>query len=719
LDLLRAGRKDDFLQWLHALPEDIVQDNPWLLFFLTLTKRFKAAKENVVGLEKAYTLFKREGDRRGSLVALAFFIEVSIHTGIHLTPIERLLGEGETLLQSKESDKYEYERAVLWCFLGLGHILGGGDIRKGISACQNAYVLSKHLMDVALQAYALNFSAFGYTFVGEFSLVDDTCEKVEKIIEKSVYPEFKAAQLMLQCILANHRGNFKKAQGLAEKLHFEIERHGFVHMVPWTYEILGYLEVTRGKFSEAEKIGKRYQDAANSLNNGIFGGLAYRLLGLIYLHSGDFEKAREAIDQSIDAFSKKAPSRYHLHRAKIEIGLICIHLKDYERAEKELREASQYFSSISSYISLVETHFALAFLQWHQGRNEDAASHLQIGFKIAEERKYEYFYNLGTKYLIKACLLALELKVEDAIDYSAHLLSTCLSSLAEEELKRLSYHPDMKVREKAWEIRRTIHRSKVPRLRIETLGGFRVSRGDSVIGEEEWDRTQPKQLLKVMVSYGAKGIPKEALIDQLWPEERPKSAESDFKTTLQRLRKSLEPTLHKDFGSSYIHLHDNVVSIDAELCQIDVDLFLSLVKKGEDMEKGGNVREALSNYNKAVEMYKGDFLADELYIPWADKKREELKEKYIELLARTANLNDRQGAVKKAIECHKKAIQADPLLEESYQKLMGLCYSKGMYNEALRAYESCRNVLKKELQSKPDPTTTALYNMIMEKIHST
>jgi two-component SAPR family response regulator len=118
-------------------------------------------------------------------------------------------------------------------------------------------------------------------------------------------------------------------------------------------------------------------------------------------------------------------------------------------------------------------------------------------------------------------------------------------------------------------------------------------------------------------------------------------------------------------------------------------------------------------------MYKGDFLADELYIPWADKKREELKEKYIELLARAANLNDRQGAVKKAIECHKKAIQADPLLEESYQKLMGLCYSKGMYNEALRAYESCRNVLKKELQSKPDPTTTALYNMIMEKIHST
>ena len=319
---------------------------------------------------------------------------------------------------------------------------------------------------------------------------------------------------------------------------------------------------------------------------------------------------------------------------------------------------------------------------------------------------------------MKACLLALELKVEGAIDYAAHLLSTRLSSIAGEDLNKLASHPDSEVREKVWEIRRMIQRSRIPCLRIETLGRFRVFRGDSPIGENEWDRSQPKQLLKVIVSCGARGIPKEALMDQLWPEERPKSAESNFKTTLQRLRKSLEPTIHKDFGSSYIHLHDNVVSVDSERCQVDVDLFLSLLKKGEEMEKAGDVGEALSNYNKAIEMYKGDFLADELYIPWADKKREELKEKYVELLNKTANLNDRQGALKKAIDCYKKAIQADPLLEESYQKLMTLYSSKGMYNEAIRTFETCKRVLKTELKTKPDPMTTALYNKILGKIQS-
>jgi hypothetical protein len=118
------------------------------------------------------------------------------------------------------------------------------------------------------------------------------------------------------------------------------------------------------------------------------------------------------------------------------------------KREKELGEALQYFSSISSYISLAEVHFATAFLRHDQGRKEDAALHLLNGFKVAEERKYEYFYTLGTKYLLKACLLALELNVKGAFDYAVHLLSTRLSPLTEKGLKRFSNHSDLKVKEK-------------------------------------------------------------------------------------------------------------------------------------------------------------------------------------------------------------------------------------------------------------------------------
>jgi LuxR family maltose regulon positive regulatory protein len=716
--LLQKGRIDDLSKWLHALPNGIVQDSPWLFFYLAMTKRFRGGRENLIALQKAYTQFKQQGDTRGTLISLAQLIESFIQTGIHLTPVEALIEEGEAALQQSESNEYPHERAVLWNFVGLGRILGEGDIRKGIWACRNAYSIAKQLGNASLQAYALCFSALGFVLLGEFSLVDEGRKKFEKVIEKSVHPEFRALELTVQCLLANHRGDFSKAEILVEKLQEEIDKHGFLYMAPWIYEISGYLRAFQGKFSEAEKIGKQYLSTAISLKNGLFKGLAFRLLGLIYLHENDFGKARGAIDRSMDAFSSEAPSKYHLNRTRIQMGLVCTHLKEFRRAEKELGEALEYFSSISNYISLGEVHFAIAFLQHDQGMNDDAISHLQNGFKIARERKYEYFYTFGTKYLIKACILALELKVSEAIDYAAHLLSTRLSSLAEEDLKKLSNHPDSRVREKTWEIRRKIHRSKAPPLRIETLGAFRLFRGDSLMEEHEWDRSQPKKLLKTILSSGSERIPKEIIIDELWPEESPTIAEKNFKTTLQRLRKSLEPFIYKDFGSSYIHLHDNIVSLDAELCHVDADRFLSLLKTAEEKKKKGDAKEAFPLYAEALEIYKGDFLPDEIYTSWADKKREDLRVKYIQLLGKMAGLYERRGTMRKAADCYKKAIQADPLIEESYQKLMTFYSSKGMYNEALRTYEDCKKALKRELKTEPDSTTTAIYKKIKEKARS-
>jgi ATP/maltotriose-dependent transcriptional regulator MalT/DNA-binding SARP family transcriptional activator len=718
LDLLQKGRVGDLSKWLLSLPNGTIQDNPWLLFYLAMTRRFMGGRENLVAFEKAYTLFKRQGNVRGMLISLAQLIEASVQAGTHLMPIEMLIEEGETLLGPLELNEYLYEKAVLWYSIGLGRILGEGDIRKGIWACQNAYSISKQLRDISLQAYALCFSALGFVFLGEFSLADEAVKKIEKILEKNVYPEFKAIKLMVQCVLANYRGDFGKAQSLVERLQEEIDKHGFLYMVPWIYEISGYLRAVQEKFSEAEKIGKEYLNTAISLKNGLVKGLAFRLLGLTYLYKNDFEKAREAIDQSVDAFSSEGPSKHHLKRAKINMGLVCAHLKEYRKADAVLREALEYFSFISSSISLAEVHFAFAFLQRDQGKNDEAASHLQTGFKIAEERKYEYFPNLGTKYLIKACLLALELKVSEAINYAAHLLSTRLSSVAEEDFKKLSNHPDSRVREKAWEIRRKIHRSKALPLRIETLGAFRLFRGDCLMEEDEWDRSQPKKLLKTILSYGGERIPKEVIIDELWPEESPRVAEKNFKTTLQRLRKSLEPFIHKDFGSSYIHLHDNIVFLDAELCHVDTERFLSLLKMAEEKQKKGDGKEAFRFYTEALEIYKGDFLPEELYAPWPDKKREELRSKYIQLLEKMASFYERQGAMKKAADCYKKAIQVDPLIEESYQKLMTLYSSKGMYNEALRSYEDCKKALRKELKTQPDSTTTAIYKKILEKVGS-
>jgi DNA-directed RNA polymerase alpha subunit len=59
-------------------------------------------RENLVAFQKAYTLFKQQGDVRGTLLSLAELIQNSVQAGIHLTPIETLIEEGEALPKPQE-----------------------------------------------------------------------------------------------------------------------------------------------------------------------------------------------------------------------------------------------------------------------------------------------------------------------------------------------------------------------------------------------------------------------------------------------------------------------------------------------------------------------------------------------------------------------------------------------------------------------------------------
>jgi ATP/maltotriose-dependent transcriptional regulator MalT len=118
MDLLRKGRKSDLASWLYALPEELVQKNPWLLFYLSMTRQFMGGEENVISLEKAYQLFKENGETKGELICLAQLIATIAQTGIHLFPIHPLIQNAESLLGSTQGDAYLYERATLWNFTG-------------------------------------------------------------------------------------------------------------------------------------------------------------------------------------------------------------------------------------------------------------------------------------------------------------------------------------------------------------------------------------------------------------------------------------------------------------------------------------------------------------------------------------------------------------------------------------------------------------------------
>ncbi len=251
-------------------------------------------------------------------------------------------------------------------------------------------------------------------------------------------------------------------------------------------------------------------------------------------------------------------------------------------------------------------------------------------------------------------------------------------------------------------------------VRVLTFGNFQVFRGETRVPDKNWRARSPKLMLKALIARGASGVPKDLLIDDLWPQASPDSVESQFKMALHRLRYALEPLMDKSRGSSYVILKDNLVSLRKDLCRTDLDEFLSLQKQGKRAEEAGDRGRAILCYRSAIEIYRGDFLAEDLYETWAELERYRLRTMYIDLLYRTAGLYEAQGRSRKAIEYYKMIIKTDPVCEAAYQKLMLIYSNGGMRAEALLTYEDCRKVLEREIGVQPGRLTSSIYKKIIE-----
>jgi DNA-binding SARP family transcriptional activator/CRP-like cAMP-binding protein len=267
---------------------------------------------------------------------------------------------------------------------------------------------------------------------------------------------------------------------------------------------------------------------------------------------------------------------------------------------------------------------------------------------------------------------------------------------------------------KVREMKQAIHRSSIPHLYIRTLGGFQLFRDETLMEEGEWEANQPKLLLKAIIAHRTRGVPKDVLIEALWPEVTPQSGERNFKVILHRLRRALEPEMDRDFGSSYVHLKANLVHLDKELCHVDLEDFLSCCRRGDKKDEEGDIKSAISVYKQAIDLYSGDFLPEDLYIAWAQAKRGELQDRYVTLLFRLGELLEKKGNLKSATDYYKRVLQKDPTSETAYQRLILNYANRGMRNAALKAYEDCVRVLRNELDTEPDDLTTSLYKKLLE-----
>jgi tetratricopeptide (TPR) repeat protein len=127
----------------------------------------------------------------------------------------------------------------------------------------------------------------------------------------------------------------------------------------------------------------------------------------------------------------------------------------------------------------------------------------------------------------------------------------------------------------------------------------------------------------------------------------------------------------------------------------------------------------------AIAAYRGDFLEGfslndtPEFENWAGLQREVWHRRLASVFDRLSQTQAERGEQIAAIETATRWVGHDPLNEAAHRRLMELHFAHGNRSAALQAYEAGREILKRELDTEPEPETQALAERIRTaQIHS-
>lgn len=250
---------------------------------------------------------------------------------------------------------------------------------------------------------------------------------------------------------------------------------------------------------------------------------------------------------------------------------------------------------------------------------------------------------------------------------------------------------------------------------IRLLGPFEVWRGPDRVPASAWGRRKTQALLKVLLVRRGQVFTRDQLIDRLYPEADPAKVAKNLRGRVSELRRALEPDLKHGPDSRYVLSAGEGYCFSAEApCWIDVEAFARALDEARALEEAQRWSEAVSCYRRAVELYRGPFLAEDPYEEWTLEPRERLRERFLVALERLAEAHARLGQHPQAIACCQRALAEDPARESAFRRQMRFQAYAGRTSQALETYRRCVHTLKDQLGVEPDRKTQALYLRIRQ-----
>jgi predicted ATPase/DNA-binding SARP family transcriptional activator len=242
------------------------------------------------------------------------------------------------------------------------------------------------------------------------------------------------------------------------------------------------------------------------------------------------------------------------------------------------------------------------------------------------------------------------------------------------------------------------------KLALHLLGHPQIELDNIVVGIH---RRKVAALLIYLAVQGATHS-REFLSALLWPEYKQSKAFTNLRHTLWEIQHSI--------GGGWLTSDRETIGLrESTNIWVDIREFRSILLEAS-AQKASSYR--IPFLVDAISLYREPFLAGfdlndaPIFTEWASNQMENLQAEYASALSLLSDDYCHIDQAEKAVPPAKKLIRLDPLNEDYHRKLMHVYVQAGQPGAALKQYQICEQVLRRELNTPPQPETLELYNQI-------
>ena len=236
------------------------------------------------------------------------------------------------------------------------------------------------------------------------------------------------------------------------------------------------------------------------------------------------------------------------------------------------------------------------------------------------------------------------------------------------------------------------------RLTLAVLGGFQATVGSRPV-------TLPRKtqaLLTFLALRPGREHTRDKLTALLWADADDGHARHSLRQALFGLRRALGQA--RD-----VLVEGDTLALDPAGVDVDAVTFERLLGKATPAA----VKEAAGVY--LGDLLDGVFVGEAPFDDWLRGERARLREMAITALSALLAEQTGAAATEEALQTAMRLLALDPLQESAHRSLMQLYEQQGRRASALRQYQVCVDLLRRELGVEPQPATRELYQTILRE----